>query len=266
MLGLEQAGMEADAQYRRDTLDETIRSNKAQEKAAEDLAANQQANTEVRLKTEGDRAAGDRAREERLSADALAARQKAERLQRETDAARAMQEFTEQIRRVENNELAASSLDGVIEDIIARTEGSMFDLSTMLDDTTLANAQQLDGELKSGRVSMETLTRAANNFLSSSNKNGVGEEVNENFVNAPPWMRKGGYTVTDKQISELQEGKDADGKAVLYGKVRVTVTDANGDEFYYTAPLTESREGDTAKFGAATVGGEAIARCGRFAG
>lgn len=259
MLGLEQANMEADNKYRSDTLAEQKRANLAAEEAAALAAENQQTNTAAQLEINKNKSQADLTREERLAADAEAERQRKARLQLETDAARAMQEFTEQIRRVENGELAASSLDGVIQDIITRTEGSMFDLSTILDDTTLATAQQLQTELQSGNVSMQTLTRAANNFLSSSNKNGVGEEVNENFVNAPEWMRKGGYTITNKQISELQEGKDADGNDVLYGKVRVTVTDANGDEFYYTAPLTESREGDTAKFGAATVGGEAVA-------
>lgn len=259
MLGLEQANMEADNKYRSDTLAEQKRANQAAEEAAALAAENQQKNTAAQLDINKNKSQADLEREERLAADAEAERQRKARLQLETDAARAMQEFTEQIRRVENGELAASSLDGVIQDIITRTEGSMFDLSTILDDTTLATAQQLQTELQSGNVSMQTLTRAANNFLSSSNKNGVGEEVNENFVNAPEWMRKGGYTITNKQISELQEGKDADGNDVLYGKVRVTATDANGDEFYYTAPLTESREGDTAKFGAATVGGEAVA-------
>jgi len=259
MLGLEQANMEADNTYRSDTLAEQKRANQAAEEAAALAAENQQNNTAAQLEINKNKSQADLTREERLAADAEAERQRKTRLQKETDAARAMQEFTEQIRRVENGELAASSLDGVIQDIITRTDGSMFDLSTILDDTTIATAQQLQTELQSGNVSMQTLTRAANNFLSSSNKNGVGEEVNENFVNAPEWMRKGGYTVTNKQISELQEGKDADGNDVLYGKVRVTVTDANGDEFYYTAPLTESREGDTGKFGAATVGGEAVA-------
>ena len=259
MLALQQQSNADDSQYRSDSLSETIRSNKAQEDAAATLADNQQLNTESQLEINKNKSAADLEREKRLAADSLAVRQKAERLEKETDAARAMQEFTEQIRRVDNGELAASSLDGVIEGIISRTEGSMFDLSTILDETTLSNAQQLQTELSSGNVSMETLTRAANNFLASSNRNGVGEEVNENFVNAPEWMRKGGYKVTDKQISELQEGKDADGKNVLYGTVRVTVTDSSGSEFYYTAPLTESREGDTTKFGAASVGGEAIA-------
>lgn len=258
MLGLEQANMEAENKYRTDTLAETKRANKAQEEADALLASNQQTNMESRLRTDETRSEADLTRARTAEEESLANRQRAERLEKEKNAAIAMQELTEQIRRIENGEIAASSLEGVIRDIQARTEGSMFDLSTMLDETTMKTAGQLQAELESGNVSMETLTRAANNFLASSNQNGVGEVVNENFVNAPEWMQKGGYTVTNKQIVDMQEGRDAEGNAALYGKVRVTVTNDNGDEYYYTAPLTESREGDTQKFGAATVGGQAV--------
>lgn len=259
MLSLQRENNAAENKYRADTLAETKRANQAAEEAAALLAQNQQENTAAQLRINENKSQRDLTDAETRAADALAERQRKERLQRESDAAIAMSEFTDQIRRVDNGELPVSALDGIIEDIVKRTEGSMFDLTDILDDTTLQNAQQLNQELMSGNVSMETLTRAANSFLSSSNKNGVGEVVNESFVNAPEWMRKGGYTVTNKQISDIQEGKDAEGKAVLYGKVRVTVQNENGDEFYYTAPLTESREGDTQKFGAATVGGEAVA-------
>lgn len=260
MLGLQQADNEAANKFRTDTLAEQIRANKVQEEADTLLASNQQTNTESRLRTDENRSEADLTDAERRAADAAKARQREERLEAEQRGALAMQELTEQIRRVDNGELSASSLVGVIEDIQARTEGTTFDLSTMLDPATLQNAEVLQAELQSGNVSMQTLARAANNFLASSNKNGVGEVVNDNFVNAPDWMkREGNLTVTNKQVVDMQEGKDAEGNAVLYGQVRVTVTNPEGDEFYYTAPLTESREGDTAKFGAATVGGQAVA-------
>lgn len=259
MLGLEQANMEADNKYRSDTLAEQKRANQAAEEAAALAAENQQKNTAAQLEINKNKSAADLAREERLAADAKKARQRAERLELEKQGAIAMQELTEQIRRVDNGELSASSLVGVIEDIQERTKGTTFDLSTMLDPATLANAQMLQAELQSGNVSMQTLTRAANNFLASSNENGVGEVINENFVNAPKWMQEAGnLTISSKQIVDLQEGRDAEGNAALFGKVRVTVTNPDGDEYYYTAPLTESREGDTAKFGAATVGGQAV--------
>ena len=258
MLGLQRDENEAANTFRSETLAEQKRTNKAQEEADALLASNQQTNMESRLRTDENRSEADLTRARTAEEESLANRQRADRLEREKKAAIAMQELTEQIRRIENGELAASSLEGVIRDIQERTKGSMFDLSTMLDETTLTTASQLQAELQGGNVSMETLTRAANNFLASSNQNGVGEVVNENFVNAPEWMRNGEYTVTNKQIVDMQEGRDAEGNAALYGKVRVTVTNQNGDEFYYTAPLTESREGDTAKFGAATVGGQAV--------
>ena len=260
MLGLERANMEAENKYRTDSLAEQKRANQVQEEADALLAENQQTNMESRLRTDENRSKADLTDAERRAADAAKARQRADRLELEKKAAIAMQELTEQIRRVDNGELSASALVDVIEDIQARTEGTTFDLSTMLDPATLQNAEMLQAELQSGNVSMQTLARAANNFLASSNKNGVGEVVNDNFVNAPDWMkREGNLTVTNKQIVDMQEGKDAEGNAVLYGQVRVTVTNPQGDEFYYTAPLTESREGDTAKFGAATVGGQAVA-------
>lgn len=260
MLGLTQAENEAANEYRTDSLAEEIRANKEREKAAAKLAENQQTNMESRLRTEENKSKTDLTDAERRALDAKKLRQKEERLEAEKRGALAMQDLTEQIRRVDNGELSASSLVSVIEDIQARTEGTTFDLSTMLDPATLQNAEMLQAELQSGNVSMETLARAANNFLASSNKNGVGEVVNDNFVNAPDWMRReGNLTVTNKQIVDMQEGKDAEGNAVLYGQVRVTVTNPQGDEFYYTAPLTESREGDTAKFGAASVGGQAVA-------
>lgn len=260
MLGLQRDENEAANKFRSETLAEQIRANKVQEDAAALAAENQQTNTASRLQIDSDRAAADLEREKRLAADAQKKRQREERLEAEKRGAIAMQELTEQIRRVDNGELSASSLVSVIEDIQARTEGTTFDLSTMLDPATLQNAEMLQAELQSGNVSMQTLTRAANNFLASSNKNGVGEVVNDNFVNAPDWMkREGNLTVTNKQIVDMQEGRDAEGNAVLYGQVRVTVTNPEGDEFYYTAPLTESREGDTGKFGAATVGGQAVA-------
>ena len=259
MLGLQRENNAAENQYRADTLAEQKRANQAAEEAAALLAENQQKNAAAQLRINENKSKRDLTDSETRALDAAAAREREARLQRESDAAIAMQEFTETIRRVDSGELSASALDDLVEDFEARTKGSMFDLSHILDDATLLNAQVLNEEIKSGNVSMETVTRAANNFLASSNANGIGQEVNENFVNAPEWMRKGGLTVKNKQISELQEGTDAEGKAVLYGKVRVTVTNESGDEFYYTAPLTESREGDSSKFSAATVGGEAVA-------
>ena len=132
-----------------------------------------------------------------------------------------------------------------VQAIMERLSESMFDTgvltSEMLATTSDQVRQTLQDASQGGEINQAAISNALNIMLRSSNDIGIGNVVDETYVNAPEFMRdgSGSYKITGKEILDLQLGPDGQN---ISGSVLVTVSDGSG-EFYYTAPATEGRNG-----------------------
>lgn len=132
-----------------------------------------------------------------------------------------------------------------VQAIMERLSESMFDTgvltSEMLATTSDQVRQTLQDASQGGEINQAAISNALNIMLRSSNDIGIGNVIDETYVNAPEFMRdgSGSYKITGKEILDLQLGPDGQN---ISGSVLVTVSDGSG-EFYYTAPATEGRNG-----------------------
>jgi hypothetical protein len=132
-----------------------------------------------------------------------------------------------------------------VQAIMERLSKSMFDTgvltSEMLATTSDQVRQTLQDASQGGEINQAAISNALNIMLRSSNDIGIGNVIDETYVNAPEFMRdgSGSYKITGKEILDLQLGPDGQN---ISGSVLVTVSDGSG-EFYYTAPATEGRNG-----------------------
>ena len=132
-----------------------------------------------------------------------------------------------------------------VQEIMERLSKSMFDTgvltSEMLATTSDQVRQTLQAASQGGEINQAVISNALNIMLRSSNDIGIGNVIDETYVNAPEFMKdgSGSYKITGKEILDLQLGPDGQN---ISGSVLVTVSDGKG-EFYYTAPATEGRNG-----------------------
>jgi len=140
-----------------------------------------------------------------------------------------------------------------------RVSKGMMDVGILTSPLLATTADQVRTNLKDGsqgrEMRQEPLVKAMNIMLRGSNNIGVGNTIDETYVNAPDWMTKGpgagSYKIVGKEIKSLylqppvrdDAGNitEPGGKSVS-GEVLVTVSDGKG-EYYYTAPATDGRGG-----------------------
>jgi hypothetical protein len=149
-----------------------------------------------------------------------------------------------------------------VQAIMKRLSKSMFDTGVLTSEmlaTTSDQVRQTLQDASQGReINQAAISNALNIMLRSSNDIGIGNVIDETYVNAPDFMKdgSGSYRVIGKEILDLQlqppvrddKGNITDpGGNSVSGMVLVTVSDGKG-EFYYTAPATEGR-GDASPSG-----------------
>lgn len=132
---------------------------------------------------------------------------------------------------------------------LEKTTGSLLDVGIAIDPETFSTQENLVKQLQSlqqnGKVEGSALLKAMNLMLNQTNRNGVGEIVDDTYQNAPEWMKSGEYTITSKEFIDIslnEASPDGQSGPSVSGKVLVTAKDRNGREVMYIAPATEGRE------------------------
>lgn len=245
--------LKANAQFRSDTLEEQRRRNLVLEGQAE---ADDKARAEAA-----------KYRREKDKRDAQIAQGQidynAARLAGQLDDNRRAREREENILKTQNAAIAANKAFQTLESIergdtvmdsqqlyeaLEGTTGSLLDYGIAIDPATFQTEQEIVSEIQrlgqTGKVKGSAVLKATNLLLNQTNQNGVGEEIDESFANAPDWMKKGGYTIKSKEFIDLKMNPATeDSPMSLTGKVLVTVQNAAGNENVYIAPATEGRSG-----------------------
>lgn len=184
-------------------------------------------------------------------------------------AAQAELEALEQARKNEMGQRAIFQIDAIarraretgtvpdlntINDLIKQTEGTLYDVNTVLGSDYQSNlaglTSTLSTQLSQGTFDPEDpqIVAGFDALINARQGKLIGKVVDDSFVNAPDELKNGKYRVISREAMDIEasEGSSADGPPALEVGANVLVTVENIDDpsdiAFYVAPLTDSRE------------------------
>ena len=104
------------------------------------------------------------------------------------------------------------------------------------------SVQQLQQDIADGNFDGNSGVAILNALARPTNRYNEGQIVNENFVNAPDAFKDGTYKVVSSQFSTFEPTEDGTG---ITGEILTVVENANGEQYFYTAPATMGRGTDS---------------------
>lgn len=175
-----------------------------------------------------------------------------EKLEQETKVATSQNLQTEAAIRLSNLWKTAKTADGRASDAFAdevaetyaANKGTMFNLGTILADTTTQGKQEIGVYMEDVRNGLDPIMsnnvkRAFSQSLGLNDSAAIGRQITSDWENAPEWVKKSKsrHMVKSQGLWDVSTGKDGNLNGLLY----VLFEDENGDEYPYFPPLTAQR-------------------------